>query len=146
MRRVTIDARVAKAVAEVLRAHWTGAPRADAICHALSDIVMAATHDRTSPDETLKHKIIEELESVVPMDDALVDVEVRAGIVDLRGIVPSECKRRQICSVASGVGGVLTLHDHLIDVDLRSGAFLLSVGDSTADAGQPAPHGHGAHP
>jgi len=137
-----IDAKIAKAVAEVLRARWMGAPRADAICHALSDIVMAATLDRSLADEALKSQIVEELESTVPMGDTLVDVEVRAGIVDLRGIVPSECKRRDICSVASRVDGVSAVHDHLIDVDLTSGAFLLSEGDSTADAGQPAPHRH----
>jgi osmotically-inducible protein OsmY len=143
VREVKIDAKVARVVAQTLRDRWTGVPRADAICHALSEIVMAATIERTCADEALRQRLLLKLEGLVPLTDSLVDVDVREGTVELRGIVPSNCKRRLICSIISEVEGVSQLRDHLIDVE--SGAFLLSPEDSATEFGPAAVGARAAH-
>ncbi len=138
MREIALDIRLARAIARILRAGRTGIPKTDAVCHAFSDILLSATADRTDADLALKRHVAVELKAALSGANTLVDVDVHDGIVELRGIVPCERDRREICHIASGVGGVTALHDHLIDVDIAPGAFLLSADDSAADFNHPA--------
>ena len=140
MREIALDARLARVIAQILRDRWTGIARSDAICHALSDIIMSATAERTGADMALRRKIRTELEAAAPIANDIVDVDVHDGIVELRGIVRSELKRREIFRLASQVDGILAIHDHLIDVDPDSGAFLLSSVDLAADFTHPDIH------
>jgi hypothetical protein len=50
MKEISLDLKVARAVAQILDARWTGTPKADAVCHAFSDIIMSAMIDRTIAD------------------------------------------------------------------------------------------------
>ena len=142
MKEITLDVRMARAIAQILRERWTGVARSDAVCHAFSDIIMSAAAERTNGDLALRRKIATDLEAAAAKANVLVDVDVHDGIVELRGIVPSERKRREICQLVSQVDGILCVHDHLIDIDPESGAFLLSADDSAADFNQPSIHGH----
>jgi osmotically-inducible protein OsmY len=142
MNEVTLDIKLARAVAQILNARWTGTPKADAVCHAFSDILVSATVDRTDADIALKRKIAAALEPSLLGANTLVDVDVHDGIVALRGIVPCERERHEIYRIASQVDGVMAVHDHLIEVDIGPGAFLLSADDSAADFNHPAVRHH----
>ena len=137
MKEITLDVRLARAVAQILNERWTGVARSDAVCHAFSDIIMSATADRTRAEIALRCKIASKLETAVQMAQALVSVDVHDGVVEMRGIVPSESCRREICRLASQADQNLIVRDHLIYIDPESGAFLLSPDDSAADFNHP---------
>jgi osmotically-inducible protein OsmY len=134
MKEVVLDIHVAHAVAKILRGHWTGIARDDTVRHALSEIVTAAASEHTSADVALRRSIISKLESALTGENMLVDVDAHDGDVALRGIVSDAHKREEILHLASEVDGVVAIQDHIIEVDLRSGSFLLSPQDSATDA------------
>jgi hypothetical protein len=133
MKEVVLDIHVAQAVAKILRGHWTGIARDDMVRHALSEIVTAAASEHTSADVALRRSIISKLESALTGENMIVDVDAHEGDVALRGIVSGAHKREEILHLASEVDGVVVIQDHLIEVDPRSGCFLLSPQDSAMD-------------
>jgi hypothetical protein len=131
MADIVLDANIAKTIAHLLRSQPSRSPCLDAVHRALGDIVMSAvTSERAPIDMLVRADLVGRLAVSGGPQDALVDFDVHDGVVELRGVISSEETRNALCALAKRTGGVTTVHDHLIWVDPKSGAFLPSAEDS----------------
>jgi osmotically-inducible protein OsmY len=130
MADIVLNAEIAKVVARILRSQSSGSPKLDAFQHALGEIVMSATAERAPADTKIRTDIVEQLNASDGLRDSLIDIGVHHGVVELRGVVPSDGNRNILCALASRTNGVTAVHDHLIWIDPRSGVFLPSSEDS----------------
>ncbi len=129
---IRLDPRIAETIELSLRAQTSGSPAAAAFNRALADILGASKQAETPADAEIRKAISAELEVKGGIPDALIDVSVHGGVVELRGAIRSQYHRLKLCDVANGTPGVKAIHDHLIWMDHDSGAFLLSPEDSRA--------------
>jgi signal-transduction protein with cAMP-binding, CBS, and nucleotidyltransferase domain len=90
------------------------------LLHALASL---AREIKSTPadDETIRERLLTELnqESWAPV--GLVDIIVRNGTVELWGTILDERKRRAVVVAAENVHGVKAVRDHLVYVEPMSG-------------------------
>ncbi len=88
---------------------------------------------RNKSDDEIHDAILAELgrEEWAPL--AAIDVDVRNGLVSLRGTLTDERQREAIMVIAENTPGVGAIHDHMIWVEGNTGAYLLSEEDLRAE-------------
>jgi CBS domain-containing protein len=103
--------------------------RAD-LLRALAPLLRAPA--KAGSDEETHDFILAELGHEVWAPLASIDVDVRNGVVSLRGSLSDERQRDAIKVIAENAPGVTAVHDHMIWVEGNSGAYLLSEEDAKA--------------
>jgi CBS domain-containing protein len=63
---------------------------------------------------------------------ALIDIVVRAGVVELWGTITDERQRQALIVAAENIPGVKAVHDHLAWIDVMSGMLLEAPSESSA--------------
>ncbi|SDR63539.1 BON domain-containing protein [Rhizobiales bacterium GAS113] len=129
---IRLDPNMAKTIEPMLRWQISGFPVVDALCRTLADILIASERQETPADTEIRMRISAQLDAQSGIPDALININVHDGIVELRGAIASQYHRQTLCAIAEGALGVKTVHDHLIWIDRNSSAFLLSPEDSAA--------------
>jgi CBS domain-containing protein len=84
--------------------------------------------DPTADDDHIRNRIVAAMEKEDWMPFGL-NVTVRDGIVDLRGVITAEASRQASIVAAENVEGVKKVHDHLCWVEPMSGMYLTSDED-----------------
>jgi CBS domain-containing protein len=101
------------------------------LVHALAscarDIRPASAGDRA-----IRDRIVAELASQSWAPVALVDVQVRDGVVELWGMITDERERKAIVVAAENAPGVKAVNDHLAWVDAISGMVLYPSSEEPA--------------
>jgi hypothetical protein len=134
MADILLDANIAKAIGRALQSRVGEMPAMDSFHRALADILLSASDAQETPEDAeIRHKISAQLDAKGGVRHALISVSVRDGVVELRGATPSEEHRRNLVAIAQSAPGVKTVHDHLIWMDERTGAYMPSPEDSTPD-------------
>jgi osmotically-inducible protein OsmY len=131
MTDIALDSNVARAIARILQSQFGESRRLDAVRHVLGDILMSAVNSERLPvDDAIRKELIKRFDAHGGIPNALIDVAVHDGVVELRGMIPSQQWRKQLSTVALATNGVAAVHDHLIWADPTSGAFMPSEEDS----------------
>jgi CBS domain-containing protein len=90
-----------------------------------SDIIRALAarliETGASSDETIKSGILNTLAREDWAPKSGIRVEVKAGVVNLEGMIFSDSERRAVTVVAENAPGVKQVNDHLVYVDAASG-------------------------
>jgi hypothetical protein len=129
---IRLDANVAKAIGQILQSQISGVPVVDALHRALADILAAADREETPRDATVHNTISAKIDAEGGIPNALINVSVRNGAVELHGVISRRRDRQMLRAIVLSVPGVRAVHDHLIWIDHISGTFLLSLEDSKA--------------
>ena len=103
------------------------------LLHALASIARDIK-PVSSDDESIRAKLLKELDKEKWAPAALVNVVVRNGIVELCGSITDERQRPALVVMAENIPGVKGVRDHLAWVDPMSGTILLSSGDEMRQA------------
>jgi CBS domain-containing protein len=103
--------------------------RAD-LLRALAPLLDAPT--KSASDEEIHDYVLAQLGNEAWAPLASIDVDVRSGVVSLRGALSDERQRDAIKVICENAPGVSVVHDHMIWVEGNSGVFLLSEEDSRA--------------
>lgn len=106
---------------------------------ARADLVRAMAAVLQTPvkagcDAEIRDIIVARLEQQNWAPIASLDVAVRNGVVELKGVLSDERQRGAIKVIAENAPGVTAIHDHLVWVDGNSGAYLLSEEDREAQS------------
>jgi CBS domain-containing protein len=88
---------------------------------------------KISTDADIRDSILGQLNQQDWAPIASITVDVREGVVELRGSLSDERQRLATKVIAENVPGVTAVHDHLIWVEPNTGAFLLSEEDTKAE-------------
>ena len=83
----------------------------------------------TSGDESIRAKLLKELDKEKWAPVALVNVVVRNGVVELCGSITDERQRPALVVMAENIPGVKGVRDHLVWVEPMSGAVVYSPED-----------------
>ena len=130
MSDVRLDAKVARAIARVLRLDDVDLPMLRAFHGVLADILMTASEaDEAPADGQLRRAIRAQLDSEGGISNALINFAVKDGQVEIRGAVASEHDRETVLAIVRTVYGVKEVHDHLCFVDSYSGFYVESPED-----------------
>jgi predicted transcriptional regulator len=90
-----------------------------------SDLVRALASRFFGPAKASDEAIRSDILSIMARENWLprtgIRIEVKAGIVDLEGIILSDSERRVVTVIAENAPGVKHVHDHLVYVDAGSG-------------------------
>jgi CBS domain-containing protein len=90
-----------------------------------SDLVRALAGKFIGPveasDEAIRTDILSSIAREKWMPQTGIRIEVKAGIVDLEGIILSDSERRVVTVIAENAAGVKHVNDHLVYVDAGSG-------------------------
>jgi CBS domain-containing protein len=101
------------------------------LVHALASV--ARDIRPASPgDQAIRDRILAELASQSWAPVALVDVQVRDGVVELWGMITDERERKAIVVAAENAPGVKAVNDHLTWVDAISGMVLYPSSEEPA--------------
>jgi CBS domain-containing protein len=86
---------------------------------------LSRARDPAVDDEHIRVQIVKEIKRKdwTPVD---VEVSVKAGVVDIYGLIADKHVRQAIIVVAENVGGVNRVNDHLTWVDPMSGVYFAS--------------------
>ena len=87
-----------------------------------------------SDDESIRAKLLKEMEKEKWAPVALVNVVVRKGIVELGGSITDERQRPALVVMAENIPGVKGVHDHLVWIEPMSGAVVYSSEDEAKQA------------
>jgi osmotically-inducible protein OsmY len=131
MSDVRLDAKVARAIARVLRMDDVDLPMLRAFHGVLADILMTASEaDEAPADGQLRRAIRAQLDSEGGISNALINFAVKDGEVEIRGAVASEHDRETVLAIVRTVYGVKEVHDHLVWMDRATRVFMPSPEDS----------------
>jgi hypothetical protein len=134
MTDVRIDAKVSGAIARILRMDAADVPILRAFHGVLADILLTASDaDETGADARIREDIHAALDANGGLLEALVNIGVRDGRVDLRGAITNAHDRERLAGIARATSGVREVHDHMVWIDHAARAFLLSPEDSCPD-------------
>jgi len=119
-----------KRVGVVKDGNVTGVITRSNLLRGLSMVARGAA-GATADDRTIKSAIENGLaqESWAPV--ARIDLTVLEGVVEIWGTITSEDERRAVCVIAENTPGVKRVVDHMMFMDLYSGAVIDAPGDST---------------
>ena len=121
MTQVRIDENIAKVIGQILESRISGIPVVDALHRTLADILTASDGEETLADAEIRKIISARLDAKGGILDALINLNIREGVVVLRGVIPKQHQRQMLCAIAESVPGVRTVRDHLIWIDRFSG-------------------------
>jgi osmotically-inducible protein OsmY len=131
MTDVRLDAKVARAIARVLRMDDVDLPMLRAFHGVLADILMTASEADEAPmDGQIRRAISAQLDAEGGISNALINVAVKNGEVEIRGAVAREHDRKTLLAIARTVDGVKVVHDHLVWMDRATHVFMPSPEDS----------------
>ena len=131
MSDVRLDAKVARAIARVLRMDDVDLPMLRAFHGVLADILMTASEaDEAPADGQIRRAIRAQLDSEGGISNALINFAVKDGQVEIRGAVASEHDRETVLAIVRTVYGVKEVHDHLVWMDRATHVFMPSLEDS----------------
>jgi osmotically-inducible protein OsmY len=131
MGSVLLSSNVAKAIGRILHSEVRGVSVEDLLHRALGDILLTASDEKESPsDAEIRGAISAELDARDKSGQQLINVSVRDGVVEFRGVISGEHERGTLHAIAEAAPGVKAVHDHLIWIDRVTGAYLLSPEDS----------------
>jgi CBS domain-containing protein len=108
--------------------------RADFI-RALGSFVTQAYEESAASDTEIRSRILKETQHQSWAPKGTLDVDVKDGIVQLRGTLTDERQRDAIKVLAENVPGVREIHDHLIWVDPIGATVLQSAEDAARARG-----------
>jgi CBS domain-containing protein len=91
------------------------------------------TPSKISTDTEIRASILDQLKQQDWTPIASIAVDVRQGVVELRGSFSDERQRQAIKVIVENVPGVTAIHDHLIWVEPNTGVYLLSEEDAKAE-------------
>ncbi len=104
--------------------------RAD-LLRAMGPLLQAPA--KVSSDAEIRDSILDQFKQQDWTPIASIAVDVRQGVVELRGSLSDERQRQAIKVIVENVPGVTAIHDHLIWVEPNTGAYLLSEEDAKAE-------------
>jgi CBS domain-containing protein len=91
------------------------------------------TSSKIATDAEIRASILDQLKQQDWTPIASIAVDVRQGVVDLRGSLSDDRQRLAIKVIVENVPGVTAIHDHLIWVEPNTGVYLLSEEDAKAE-------------
>ena len=103
------------------------------LLHALASVAREIK-PTTNDDESIRARLLKELDKETWAPAALVNVVVRKGIVDLHGGITDERQRPALVVMAENIPGVKGVRDHLVWIEPMSGAIVYSPGDEKQKA------------
>ena len=131
MADVRLDAKVARAIARVLRMDDVDLPMLRAFHGVLADILMTASEaDEAPADGQIRRAIHARLDAEGGFSNALINFAVKDGRVEIRGAVATEHDRETVLATARTVHGVVEVHDHLVWMDRATHVFMPSPENS----------------
>jgi osmotically-inducible protein OsmY len=131
MADVRLDAKVARAIARVIRMDDVDLPMLRAFHGVLSDILVTASDaDEAPADAQIRRAIHAQLDAEGGMPNALINFAVKGGQVEIRGAIASEHDREIVLAIARNIDGVKEVHDHLVWMDRATHVFMPSPEDS----------------
>ncbi len=95
------------------------------LVHALAGLAREVKPTEAS-DQAIRERILAELAGQTWAPTALVNVIVRAGVVDLWGTITDERERQAMIVAAENAPGVKAVRDHLVWIDAVSGMLYQS--------------------
>ena len=101
------------------------------LVHALASVARDI-RPALAEDQAIRDRIVAELASQTWAPVALVDVQVRDGVVELWGMITDERERKAIVVAAENAPGVKAVNDHLAWVDAISGMMLYPSSEEPA--------------
>jgi CBS domain-containing protein len=101
------------------------------LVHALASVARDI-RPASAGDRAIRDRIVAELASQSWAPVALVDVQVRDGVVELWGMITDERERKAIVVAAENAPGVKAVNDHLAWVDAISGMVLYPSSEEPA--------------
>ena len=101
------------------------------LVHALASVARDI-RPALAEDQAIRDRIVAELASQTWAPVALVDVQVRDGVVELWGMITDERERKAIVVAAENAPGVKAVNDHLAWVDAMSGTVLYPSSEEPA--------------
>jgi CBS domain-containing protein len=104
--------------------------RAD-LLRAMAPLLQAPS--KLTADTEIRDSILDQLKQQDWTPIASIAVDVRQGVVELRGTLSDERQRQAIQVIVENVPGVTAIHDHLVWVEPNTGACLLSEEDAKAE-------------
>ena len=103
------------------------------LLHALASVAREIK-PTTNDDESIRARLLKELDKETWAPAALVNVVFRKGIVDLHGGITDERQRPALVVMAENIPGVKGVRDHLVWIEPMSGAIVYSPGDEKQKA------------
>ncbi|HXW20747.1 MAG TPA: hypothetical protein VEK35_09610 [Roseiarcus sp.] len=126
---IHVDPDVAEAIAAMLRSHVSGVPVLDVFLRTLADL-LGSDVCSSGADGQIRKQVLARIDERVGRVNGLIRIDVRCGVVAVRGVIADEAQRRVLREAVEGAPGVAAFQDHLVWIDPATGAFLVSADDA----------------